>query len=153
MDQTPAPRSAASQTPAPQLPTPYRDANGRFGAGNPGRPFGSRNRLSKRVARAILRDFEANQDDLLPRLRRWFVPHYVQLVSRLLPRQVEVGGPEIDALDEVEVARLIEGARAALDSIDAGQGSLADLEAALLGEAAPGDGPEKGAVVIGDYRR
>ena len=147
----------SNQTPAPRPPTVWRDANGRFGAGNPGRPFGSRNRLSKRVARAILRDFEANQADLLPRLRRWFVPNYVQLVSRLLPRPVEVGGPEIDSLDEVEIARLIGDARAALDSIEAGQGSLADLEAALLGEGPAGDrpagdGPEKGAVVIGDYR-
>ena len=68
-------------------PPVARDAHGRFAAGNPGRPFGTRNRVSKRVARAILRDFETNQDDLLPRLRRWFLPQYVQIVSRLLPRR------------------------------------------------------------------
>ncbi|HVN00432.1 MAG TPA: hypothetical protein VMT68_09470 [Caulobacteraceae bacterium] len=37
-----------------------RDAHGRFAPGNPGRAFGSRNRISRRVARAILRDFEAS---------------------------------------------------------------------------------------------
>ena len=113
---------------------PWREASGRFGSGNPGRPFGSRNRLSKRVARAILRDFESHQDELLERLRRWFVPQYVQLVSRLLPKQMEVGGVELDSLDEADVLRLIGDARAALDAIEAGGGSLADLEAALLGE-------------------
>lgn len=117
-------------------PPVRRDANGRFVPGAPGRPFGTRNRLSKRVARAVLRDFEANQADLLPKLRRWFMPQYLQLVARLLPRTSEEGGPELDGLDEAEAARLIADARAALALIDAGQGSLADLEAALLGEGA-----------------
>ena len=124
-----------------------RDANGRFARGNPGRPFGSRNRVSKRVARAILRDFEANQAELLPRMRDWFLPQYLSLVGRLLPRAAEDGGsPELDGLREAEAARLIADARAALARIDAGEGSLAELEAALLG--AGGDG--EGAVVIGE---
>jgi hypothetical protein len=40
----------------------------------------------------------------------------------------------------VEAARLIANTRAALDRIEAGEGSLADLEAALLGEAPDGPG-------------
>ena len=123
----------------------WRRPDGRFGASNPGRPFGSRNRISKRVARTILKDFEAHQDELLPTLRRWFVPQYLQMVSRLLPRQPEEGGPELDSLDEREVAAVIAAARAALDKLEAGGGSLADLEAALLGE-----GHNSGAVIIGD---
>ena len=116
-------------------------------AGNPGRPFGSRNRVSKRVARAILRDFEANQAELLPRMRDWFLPQYLSLVGRLLPRATEEGGgAELDALSEAEAARLIADARAALARIDAGEGSLAELEAALLGEGADAEG----AVVIGE---
>jgi hypothetical protein len=126
-----------------------RDANGRFARGNAGRPLGSRNRVSKRVARAILRDFESNQAELLPRLRRWFLPQYLTLVGRLLPRAAEEGGPELDALDEVETAKLIAEARAALARIDAGEGSLAELEAAILGEGGEGDGHNSGAVVIG----
>jgi hypothetical protein len=119
------------------LPIP-RDVNGRFTPGGPGRPFGSRNRASKRAARAILRDFEDNQGEVLVRLRRWFLPQYAQLVARLLPRQTEAGGPELDELDEAEAARLIGDMRAALARIDAGEGSLAELEAALLGEADAG---------------
>jgi hypothetical protein len=126
-------------------PPPGRDAHGRFAAGNPGRPFGSRNRVSKRVARTILRDFEANQESVLPRLRRWFLPQYVQLISRLLPRQMEEGGAELESLSEVELAGLLVATRVALDRIEAGEGSIAELESALLGER-----HNLAAVIIGD---
>jgi hypothetical protein len=134
MTTTPTPTTAL--TTLSNLPAPLRsrDAEGRFARGNPGRPFGSRNRASKRVARAILHDFETHQAELLPRLRRWFLPQYVALVARLMPRVTEEGGVEIDALSEVETARLVSELRAALDRMDAGGGSLAELESALLGE-------------------
>jgi len=116
-------------------PTIVRDANGRFTPGSGGRPFGTRNRVSKRVARAILRDFEASQDVLLPRLRKWHLPQYVSLISRLLPRQTEAGGLELEELGEVELATVLVELRAAMDRIEAGSGSPEELEAALLGEA------------------
>ena len=112
-----------------------RDAHGRFAPGNPGRAFGSRNRISKRVARAILRDFEATQDEVLATLKRWYVPQYVSLLARLLPRAEEgADGPELDELGAAETARLVGAARRMLDRIDAGDATLAELEAALLGE-------------------
>jgi hypothetical protein len=129
-------------------PPVARDANGRFAQGGRGRPFGSRNRVSKRVARAILRDFEAHQDALLPLLRRWHMPQYLALVARLLPRVNESGGVEIDALDDVETARVIAEVRAALDRVEDGQGGLEELESALLGEGRH----NPGAFIIGDYR-
>ena len=113
-----------------------RDGRGRFMPGNPGRPFGSRNRISKRIARSILRDFEASQDEVLARLKRWYMPQYVSLLARLLPRATEDGGgAELDELDSAETARVIADARAMLDRIDTGEATLAELEAALLGEA------------------
>ncbi|HXQ17702.1 MAG TPA: hypothetical protein VN814_24050 [Caulobacteraceae bacterium] len=127
-------------------PPPVRDVHGRFAAGNSGRPFGTRNRTSKRVARAILRDFEAHQDQLLPLLRRWHVPQYLALVSRLLPRVNESGGVELDVLDEIDTARVIAEVRAALARVDAGGGGLEELESALLGEGRH----NSGAVIIGD---
>ncbi|HEY1752824.1 MAG TPA: hypothetical protein VGG29_16315 [Caulobacteraceae bacterium] len=127
------------------LRAPARGAGGRFAGGNAGRPFGSRNRASKRVARAILRDFEAHQGELLPRMRRWFLPQYLTLVARLLPRVDESGGTEVDAPDAAETAALIAELRAALDRVEAGQGGLAELESALLGEGRH----NSGAVVIG----
>jgi hypothetical protein len=116
-----------------------RDAHGRFAAGNKGRPFGSRNRVSKRVARAILADFEANKDDILPKLRRWYAPQYVSLVARLLPRVNEDGaGAELDELDAAETQGIAAAMRAALERLEAGAGSVAELEAALLGERRDG---------------
>jgi hypothetical protein len=91
--------------------------------------------MSKRVARAILRDCEEQLDELLPRMRRWFLPQYVALVARLLPRVTETGGVEVDAFDDdVAAAAIIADVCAALARIDAGQATLADLKAAMLGE-------------------
>jgi hypothetical protein len=117
---------------APAADAP-RDAMGRFARGNPGRPVGTRNLVSARVARAILADFEANQDELLPRLRRWFLPQYVALVARLLPRGGEGEGGEAEAL-------------AALDTLSPAElaALLADAAAAVRREAA-GDAPETAA--------
>jgi hypothetical protein len=119
--------------------SPVRDAHGRFITGNKGRPFGSRNRVSKRVARAILADFEAHQDEVLAKLRRWFAPQYVALVSRLLPRVNEDGGGvELDELDAAESQTIAAALRVALERLEAGAGSMAELEAALLGEQRAG---------------
>jgi hypothetical protein len=69
---------------------PARHANGRFGPGNPGRPVGSYNRASSRAAQAILDHFETIQDKFLEELAD--NPYlYISLLSRVLPRQVEIG--------------------------------------------------------------
>ena len=115
------------------VPPPARDRNGRFLAGNPGRPFGSRNRMSKRLARAILRDCEGELDELLPRMRRFFLPQYIGLVARLLPKVNEMGGVDLDGSDEIELATVLSDVRTALDKAERGEASLEDLEAAMLG--------------------
>jgi len=65
-------------------PRLVRDWHGRFATGGTGRPAGARNKVSRRVAQAILADFEANQHEVLPRLRQWFLPQYVSLIARLV---------------------------------------------------------------------
>jgi hypothetical protein len=117
-----------------------RDANGRFAAGSPGRRLGSRNLVSKRVARAILADFEVNQDELLKRSRRWFMPQYLSMISRLLPRQSEEGGLELETLERAEALAIVAAVRAAADRYEAGVGSIEALEAALMGEGVGGGG-------------
>ena len=112
-----------------------RDENGRFLPGNPGRAFGSRNRISKRIARSILLNFEADQEATLEKLKRWYVPQYVALLARLLPRVSEgAESAELDAPGDADTARVISEARAVLDRIEAGEATLAELEAALLCE-------------------
>jgi len=108
-----------------------RDVNGRFMPGNPGRRPGAVGKASARAARAILADFEGHQDELLPRLRQWFVPQYVTLISRLLPKPEGEGaaGPELARPELLAVE--IEALRAAL--------AAAEAEAAALAPEAAGD--------------
>ena len=83
-----------------------------------------------------------DQPDLLDRSRRWFLPQYLQLIGRLLPRQSEDGGLALETLDHAEALAVVAAVRAAADRFEAGVGSIEDLEAALLGAgegAADGD--------------
>jgi hypothetical protein len=107
-----------------------RDAGGRFAPGNPGRPVGAVGKASARVSHAILADFETHQDELLPRLRKWFVPQYVALISRLLPRPAAEGegaglGPASAAGGGDELALTIAQMRTMLDEAEAEAARLA----------------------------
>ena len=121
-----------------------RDTFGRFTVGGPGRPPGARNKVSRRVANLVLADFEAHQGDVLPRLRQWFLPQYASLIGRLMTRGGEepaeggaaedAAGGDLAGADAAALERLIAAARVALARIEAGEGTLADLDAALGGE-------------------
>jgi hypothetical protein len=97
---------------APEIP---RDAHGRFLPGAPGRKPGSRNLISARATRHILRHFEARQDEVLDRFERWFLPQYMQMITRLLPKS---GAEGID-LEEMEAAARVEALKAALAEAEA----------------------------------
>ena len=64
---------------------PARQANGRFGPGNPGRRAGSRNKMSQQLVMAILADFERHRESVLSRLRSDHAAAYARLVARFLP--------------------------------------------------------------------
>jgi hypothetical protein len=64
---------------------PARQANGRFGPGNPGRRLGSRNKLTQRLVTSILADFERNRETVLSHLRAEHAAAYARLVARFLP--------------------------------------------------------------------
>jgi hypothetical protein len=70
----------------------------------------------------LLRNFEANQDELVARMQRWFLPQYMQLIGKLLVK----GGAE--GADELEAAE-VEALKAALAAREAGgeAGSDANL--------------------------
>ena len=99
---------------------------------------------SRRLANMVLADFEAHQGDVLPRLRQWFLPQYASLIGRLMtrggeePAEVaaadELAGGDLAGADAAALERLIAAARVALARIEAGEGALADLDAALGGE-------------------
>ena len=116
--EAPAPGTALAERarPAGGFPPAPRDANGRFLPGSPGRQPGQRNLISGRVTRRLLRDFEANQDELTARMQRWFLPQYMQLIGRLL---LKAGGEGAGA-DALDVAELTAALKAALAEEGAG---------------------------------
>jgi hypothetical protein len=66
--------------------------------------------MSKRLVRAILRDCEGELDELLPRMRRYFLPQYIGRVARLLPKVNEARGVDLDGSDEAALASVLCGA-------------------------------------------
>ena len=120
---------------------PARHPNGQFGPGNPGKPRGSRNRMSKRIALSLMSHYHAHEEEFLERLSQFFFPEYVRLIGRMLPRDDPARAPELESLDPAEQARIVEAVRAACDRIEAGEGTLADVEAALLCATPEGPGP------------
>ena len=116
-------------------PAPARHANGRFGAGNPGRRTGARNRVSHRAAMAILDDFELHKDDLLKRLRIYHAPAYFAILNRLLDRELKTETPMLDDYDEVELARTVALAHSALSLNQNPRIALLALEGVLVGQS------------------
>ena len=96
----------------PGTPQAPRNSQGRWIKGNPGRVRGSRNRITRRVAMALLDDFQCYEEENIERLRRWYFPIYVQLMARFLPRETGAGGPDFGSYSPDEMAR-VEGGRGA----------------------------------------
>ena len=118
-----------------------RHVDGRFGPGNPGRPRGSRNRISGRIALGLLQHYAQHEAEILDRLRRHFFADYMRLIGRMLPRNAGPETPDVEAMSPEDVARVTRAVRRALNRVETGEGALADVEAALAGvvvqDAAP----------------
>ena len=125
----------------PSDPVPARDANGRFAAGNPGRPRGSRNRMSQEIALGLLRHYARHEAEILARLKRSHFKDYMRLIGRMLPPEPEEDAPELEALPAEDAAQVMRAVRAALERAEAGEGSLAEIQAALTGMGWDGEAP------------
>jgi hypothetical protein len=111
-----------------------RDAGGRFGKGNAGRRRGSRNRMTNRLANALLDDFGAYEAETIERLRRWYFPQYVQLMGRFLPRETREARPDFGDYSAEERAKVAAAARATLERVERGEAGLDALLAVLEGD-------------------
>jgi len=118
-----------------------RDTQGRFLPGNPGRPPGARSRMSQRVALSLLGHYLRHEADILSRLSRGHFDEYMRLIGRILPGGLDEDGLDLEALAPDEAARTTRAVRAALDRVEAGEASLAEVESALLGVGGAGDPP------------
>ena len=118
-----------------------RGAEGRFAPGNPGRPVGARNRMSRRIALGLLRHYALNEAEILARLTRGHFAEYMKLIGQMLPRGPDEDWPDLGALPPADAAAVTRAVRAALDRVEAGEASLAEVEAALVGMGAGEDPP------------
>jgi hypothetical protein len=108
----PQPDLAASA----EISAPARDAHGRFVAGNPGRPLGARNRISRRIGLAMLRHYEEHEAEILSRLMNLsHFPIYMRLVGRMLPHGPLEDELDLDSMSPEDLEQATCAVRAALE--------------------------------------
>jgi hypothetical protein len=66
-------------------------------------------------------------------MRQWFLPTYIGMVTRLLPKVNETGGVDLDEAGEMRLESVLADVRATLDAVELGEATYEDLEAAMLG--------------------
>ena len=76
-----------------------RNSLGQFAAGNPGRPVGSRNRLSEQFLSALAADWEEHGVKVLQKVREERPQDYLRVVASILPRELQVA--KVDDFDEL----------------------------------------------------
>lgn len=123
--------------PAPASPPTGRGSDGRFAAGNAGRPRGSRNRAASRLADALLGDFAANEAETIHRLRLYYFSDYVRLLGRFLPRAGGELRPDFASYGPAQTAAVGDAARGALAAIERGEAGLDALLEALERDPRP----------------
>jgi hypothetical protein len=92
---------------------------------------------------SLFADFEAHEAENIARLRQFYFPDYVRLMSRFMPRETGPARPDFAAYTLAETATVIAAARAALRAIESGEAGLDALLTVLERdprEAAPEGG-------------
>jgi hypothetical protein len=65
-----------------------------FKPGNPGRPKGSRNKLSEAFIKALADDFREHGHDAIEAVRANKPESYLGVIGRLMPKLLELSGPD-----------------------------------------------------------
>lgn len=74
----------------PSSDTQFKPGN----PGGPGRPKGSRSKLSEAYLKALADDFEANGVETIEKLREDRPDIYVGAIGKLMPKLLELSGPD-----------------------------------------------------------
>jgi len=88
-----------------------RNADGTFAEGNPGggRPKGSRNKLSEAFLRVLADDFEENGIQAIEQLRRENPGQYANVIAKLMPKLMELSGPDGDRVPHSLLVEFVDG--------------------------------------------
>lgn len=87
-----------------------RDEHGRFVPGHPGgpgRPKGSRSKLSEAFLSVLANDFEENGTDVIERLREESPAQYANVIAKLMPKLMELSGPDGEGIPVSGTVRFI----------------------------------------------
>ena len=76
--------------------------------GGPGRPKGSKNKLSEDFVSTLADDFEEHGAEAIVQCREESVAKYLDIITKVLPKDYNV---KVDKLDELTISELEEHAR------------------------------------------
>jgi hypothetical protein len=91
-----------------------------FQPGNPGRPKGSRNKLSEAFVAAVYDDFQEHGVKAIEEMRLADPGAYVRVIASLMPKQVEIKEDAFGDLSDEQLAAIVTAARASLEIPGAG---------------------------------
>ena len=74
--------------------TQFKPGNG----GGPGRPKGSRNKLSDAFLKALADDFVEHGTDVIEQLRDESASQYCNVIAKLMPKLMELSGPDGESI-------------------------------------------------------
>ena len=100
--------------------------NGRFAPGHPGgpgRPKGSKHKLSEAFIAALARDFEEHGTDAIRRVCQDDPSTYLRVIASLVPKDMQVSSKPsvLDELTDNELAQFLTAIRQAIAEQDAAQ--------------------------------
>jgi hypothetical protein len=84
----------------------------------------------------ILKDFEANQAELLERLRHTYTPSYFNTLARMLPQMAHTDVSEVGDYSDAQAARLTRSLRDMFATTTDPRTALAEMEAILNSDTA-----------------
>lgn len=87
----------------PSEDTQFKPGN----SGGPGRPKGARSKLSEAFLQALSDDFEANGVDVVAQVRADKPDTYLNVIGKLMPKLMELSGPDGDAIPMRGVVRFV----------------------------------------------
>lgn len=77
-------------------------------SGNPkGRPKGSRSKLSEAFLKVLSDDFEENGIEVIAKLRTDSPAQYANVIAKLMPKLMELSGPDGDEIPVSGVVRFL----------------------------------------------
>jgi hypothetical protein len=83
--------------------------------GGPGRPKGSRNKLSEAFLRVLANDFHDNGVEVIERLRIESPAQYANVIAKLMPKMMELSGPDGDDIPLSGVVKFIKSENGSSD--------------------------------------